>query len=73
MLLWVVMMVVILADGVGYGAAQAVIAEEAHQCVAFAWRDAVTGQGGGGTGGVRGGAQPQLQGGGECAQRELAG
>lgn len=73
-LLWVVVvMVMMLAEGVGHGAAEAVVAQEAHQRVAFAGRDAVAGEGGGGAGGVRGGAQPELQGGGERAQRQLAG
>lgn len=72
-LLRVVMMVMMLAEGIGHCAAQAVVAQEAHQCVAFAGRDAVAGEGGGGAGGVRCGAQPELQGGGERAQRQLAG
>jgi len=41
--------------------------------VTLAGRDAVAGEGGGGAGGVRSGAKPELQGGGECAQRQLAG
>ncbi len=69
----VVVMVMMLAEGVGHGAAEAVVAQEAHQRVAFAGRDAVAGEGGGGAGGVRGGTQPELQGGGERAQRQLAG
>lgn len=72
-LLRVVMVVVMLAERIGHRAAQAVIAQEAHQRVAFAGRDAVAGKRGGGAGGVGGGAQPELQGGGECAQRKLAG
>lgn len=63
----------VLAEGVGHGAAQAVVAQEAHQRVAFTWRDAVAGEGGGRAGWVGGGAQPQLQGGGERAQGQLAG
>lgn len=66
-LLRVVMMVMMLAEGVGHGAAQAVVAQKAHQRVAFAGRDAVAGEGGGGAGRVRCGAQPELQGCGECA------
>lgn len=73
MLLRVVMMVMVLAEGIGHGVAKAVVAQEAHQGVAFAGRDAVAGEGGRGAGWVRGGAQPELQGGGECAQRQLAG
>lgn len=72
-LLRVVMVVMILAQGIGHGAAHAVVAQEAYQRVAFAGRDAVAGQGGRGAGGVRGGAQSQLQGGGKRAQRQLAG
>lgn len=67
MLLRVVVMVMMLAEGVGHGAAQAVVAQKAHQRVAFAGRDAVAGEGGGGAGRVRGGAQAELQGCGECA------
>lgn len=48
----VVVVVVMLAEGVRDSAAQAVIAQEAHQGVAFAGRDAVAGQGGGGAGRV---------------------
>lgn len=67
-LLRVVMMwMMMLAEGIGHGAAQAVVAQEAHQRVAFAGRDAVAGEGGGGAGGVGRGAQPELQGGGERA------
>lgn len=66
-------MVVMLAEGICRGAAGAVVAQQAHQRVAFAGGDAVAGQGGGGAGGVGGRAQPQLQGGGERAQRQLAG
>ena len=73
MLLQVVMMVGMLAEGVRGGAAGAVVAQQAHQRVAFAGGDAVAGQRGGGAGGVGGRAQPQLQGGGERAQRQLAG
>lgn len=69
----VVMMVMMLAEGVVHGAAQAIVAQEAHQRVAFAGGDAVAGEGRRGACGVRGGAQPDLQGGGECAQRQLAG
>lgn len=73
MLLRVVMVVVMLAEGVRHGAAHAVAAQEAHQRVALAGRDAVAGEGGRGAGRVGGGAQPQLQGRGERAQRQLAG
>lgn len=69
----VVMVVMLLAEGIGHGAAEAVVAQEAHQRVAFAGRDAVAGERGGGAGGIRRGAQAELQGGGERAQRELAG
>lgn len=42
----VVMVVeVVLAERVGHGAAQAVVAQEAHQCVPLAGGDAVAGQG----------------------------
>lgn len=67
------MMVMMLAERIGHCAAQAVVAQEAHQCVAFAWRDAVAGEGRRGASGVRGRAQTELQGRGECAQRQLAG
>ena len=69
----VVVVVVVLAERIRHGAAQAVVAQEAHQRVAFAGRDAVAGQGGGGAGRVGGGAQAELQGGGERAQGQLAG
>lgn len=72
-LLWVVMIVVMLVDGVSYGATQDVVAQEAHQSVALAGRDAMAGQGARRSCGVRGGAQAKLQGSGERAQRELAG
>lgn len=62
-----------LAEGISHGAAQAVVAQEAHQRVAFTRGDAVAGEGRRRAGWVGGGAQPQLQGGGECAQRQLAG
>lgn len=69
----VVVVVVVLAEGVRHGAAQAVVAQEAHQRVALARRDALAGEGGGGAGGVGGRAQAELQGGGDGAQRQLAG
>lgn len=42
-LLRVVMMVVVLAEGIGNGAAQTIVAQQAHQRVSFAGRDAVAG------------------------------
>lgn len=59
-LLGMVMMVMMLAERIGHCAAQAVVAQEAHQCVAFAWRDAMAGEGRGGASGVRGRAQTEL-------------
>lgn len=49
-----------LAEGISHGAAQAVVAQEAHQRVPFTWRDAVAGEGRRGASRVRGGAQPEL-------------
>lgn len=72
-LLRVVMMVMQLAERISHGAADAVVTQEPHQCVAFAGRDAVAGERGRGASRVRGGAQSQLQGGGQRAQRQLAG
>lgn len=72
-LLRMVVRVMVLAEGIGHGAAQAVVAQEAHQRMALTRGDAVAGEGGRGAGRVGGGAQPQLQGGGERAQRQLAG
>lgn len=72
-LLRVVVMVMVLAEGVRHGAAQAVVAQQAHQRVAFARRDALAGEGRGGAGGVGAGAQAELQGGGDGAQRQLTG
>lgn len=73
MLLWVVVMVMMLAERISHSAAHTVVTQKAHQRVAFAGRDAVAGEGGRGAGRVRGGAQPELQRGGERAQRQLAG
>lgn len=73
MLLRVVVVVMVLAEGVRDGAAQAVVAQEPHQRVPFAGGDAVAGEGARGAGGVGRGAQPQLQGRGERAQGQLAG
>lgn len=72
-LLWMVVRMVMLAEGIGHGAAQAVVAQEAHQRVSFTRRDAVAGEGRRGASWVGGGAQPQLEGGGERTQRQLAG
>lgn len=67
------MMVMVLTERICHGAAEALVAKEAYQCVAFAGGDAVAGQGGRGAGGIGGGAQPKLKGCGKRAQRQLAG
>lgn len=63
----------VVVQRISDGAAKAVVPQKPHQSGSFTGRDAVAGQGGGGARGVRGGAQAEVQRGGQSAQGQLAG